>query len=106
MDNSKNKGQNNGNPLKMLTLITQFGISMIVPMALCFLVGIWLDRRLGTNFIAIILFFVGAVAGFSSVYSLSKKMTHKSAQEIEIEQILNKKNSEDTSENDNYERKD
>ena len=48
---------------KLLTCITQFGINMLVPTVLCFLLGLWLDKRLGTSFLAVLLFFVGAAAG-------------------------------------------
>ena len=59
--------------LKTLSLITQFGISMLVPIAMCFFCGFALDKWLGTSFIAIVLFFVGAVAGARNVYVLAKK---------------------------------
>ncbi len=60
-----------------LVLITQFGINMIVPIFLCFFAGIYLDKWLHTNFIAIILFFVGALAGFRNIYMMSKKSLKK-----------------------------
>ena len=56
-----------------LVLITQFGINMLVPIVLCFFAGIYLDKWLGTNFIVIILFFVGALAGGRNVYILAKR---------------------------------
>ena len=34
---------------KLLTCITQFGINMLVPTVLCFLLGLWLDKQLGTS---------------------------------------------------------
>ena len=42
-----------------LTLISQFGIMMLVPTGMMFALGYWLDGRLGTQFFAIVLFFVG-----------------------------------------------
>lgn len=69
----------NGNPkgmkdiFKLLTCVTQFGINMLVPMVLCFLLGLWLDKQLGTSFLAIILFFIGAAAGARNVYRFFKK---------------------------------
>lgn len=59
--------------MQTLTLISQFGINMLVPIFLCSFAGIWLDDKLGTDFIMIILFFVGAVAGGYNVYRLSKR---------------------------------
>ena len=58
---------------KLLTCITQFGINMLVPTVLCFLLGLWLDKQLGTSFLVVILFFVGAAAGARNVYRLFKK---------------------------------
>ena len=49
-------------------LVLQFGINMIVPILLCTFLGIVLDRYFGTSFIVIILFFLGAAAGFRNIY--------------------------------------
>lgn len=58
-------------------LIGQFGINMLVPIFLCSFIGIYLDNKLGTNFIVIILFFVGAVSGGYNIYRFSKKSLTK-----------------------------
>ena len=60
--------------LRYLSLISQFGINMLVPIFMCSFVGMYLDRKLGTEFIMILLFFVGALAGFRNIYVLSLKM--------------------------------
>lgn len=77
MQKAKNQKEqkNRQNTMRMLTLISQFGINMLVPIFLCFFVGMFLDRKLGTNYITIILFFVGAIAGFRNVYIFAKKHT-------------------------------
>ena len=59
---------------RSLALITQFGINMLVPIFLCTFLGIFLDRLCHTTFIAIILFFLGAAAGFRNVYIFAKKI--------------------------------
>ena len=46
---------------------------MLVPMVLCFLLGLWLDKQLGTSFLAVIFFFIGAAAGARNVYRFFKK---------------------------------
>lgn len=53
-------------------MIGQFGINMLVPVLACSLLGSFLDRKLGTNFIVIILFFIGAIAGFWNIYRMSR----------------------------------
>ncbi len=57
-----------------LTMITQFGINMVVPIALCSFAGYYLDRWLGTSYLVVILFFVGAAAGFRNVYIFAKRI--------------------------------
>lgn len=57
-----------------LTLIMQFGINMIVPIAMMTALGIYLDGRFGTWYLTIVLFFVGAVAGGQNVYRMAKRL--------------------------------
>ena len=74
MATGKKKDENSMREVfKTLTCITQFGISMLVPIAMCFFGGLLLDQWLGTSFIAIVLFFVGAIAGARNVYMLARK---------------------------------
>ena len=57
-----------------LALISQFGITMLVPIVLMFACGYWLDQKLGTSWIAVTFFFIGALAGFSNVFRLARKI--------------------------------
>ncbi len=50
---------------------------MLVPILLCTFLGIFLDRFFGTSFIVIILFFVGALAGFRNIFVFAKNMNSK-----------------------------
>lgn len=61
---------------KYIVYITQFTLLMIVPIFLCFFAGLYLDKALGTSFISIIMFFVGALAGGTAIYRTIKK-NHK-----------------------------
>ena len=54
---------------KTFALITQIGISMMVPIALCVALGIWIDGKFGTYWI-IPLIFIGMAAGFRNVYHM------------------------------------
>lgn len=60
-----------------LTLISQFGINMLVPIGLMTYLGWYLDKRLGTSYLVILLFFVGAIAGGQNVYRMAKKIYGK-----------------------------
>ena len=48
-----------------LTLILQFGLNMIVPIVMCTLFGTW---------IVIPLFIMGALAGFTNIFKMAKKI--------------------------------
>ena len=62
---------------RSFTMVIQFGISMLVPILLCTFLGIFLDRLLGTSFIVIILFFMGALAGFTNIFKIVRADTGK-----------------------------
>ncbi|MBD5452493.1 MAG: AtpZ/AtpI family protein [Lachnospiraceae bacterium] len=57
-----------------LAVITQFGINMLVPIFLCSFAGLFLDRKFGTAYWFVLLFFVGALAGFRNIFILAKKI--------------------------------
>lgn len=59
---------------RSLALISQFGINMLVPILLCMLAGSFLDDRLGTSYWAILLFFIGALAGFTNIFKMAKRI--------------------------------
>lgn len=60
--------------MRSLAAISQFGINMVVPICMCSAAGYFLDKWLETNFLMIILFFVGALAGFRNIYILARKI--------------------------------
>lgn len=64
----------NRNVYQSLAMIGQFGINMLVPVLLCSFLGIFLDKKLGTSYLVVILFFVGAAAGFWNIYRFSKNI--------------------------------
>ena len=57
-----------------LVMITHFSIHMLVPIFLCTFLGICLDKWLDTGFCVIILFFMGALAGFRNIYISAKEI--------------------------------
>ena len=59
---------------RSLTLITQFGINMLVPIGMMTWLGVYLDNRFGTSYLVILLFFMGAIAGAQNVYRMAKKI--------------------------------
>lgn len=57
-----------------MAVITQFGINMLVPIFLCSFAGWFLDGKFGTAFWFVLLFFVGALAGFRNIFILARKI--------------------------------
>lgn len=57
-----------------MTMIFQFGINMVVPIAMMAALGIWLDRKLDTAYLTIIFFFIGAIAGGQNIYRMAKRI--------------------------------
>ena len=64
----------NNSVYQSLALITQFSINMLVPIFLCSAAGYLLDKKLETSFLFVLLFFVGALAGFRNVFILAKRI--------------------------------
>jgi len=60
---SKNKGIARG-----LAMITQVGISMMVPIFLCVAIGIILDKKLNARYFTIIFLILGILAGARNTY--------------------------------------
>lgn len=58
-----------------LTTLTQFTIYMLVPIFMCSFLGMFIDKKAGTSYWMVSLFFVGAIAGFRNVYMLAKKIS-------------------------------
>ena len=64
-----------------MAMVMQFGLNMIVPICAMSALGVWLDRKLGTSFLTIIMFAAGASAGGQNVYRMAKRMCEREAQE-------------------------
>ena len=64
-----------------LTMVTQFGINMIVPICMMSAFGIWLDGKLGTTWLTILFFVIGAIAGGQNVYRMARHMCGEEAQD-------------------------
>lgn len=78
-----------------LAVISQFGINMLVPIFLCSFIGIVIDRKLGTSYVMVILFFVGALAGFRNVFRLAKKIYENDDNSRDTDPVVKKKNEMD-----------
>ena len=61
--------------IRSLSMISQFAIHMLVPICMCSYLGYFLDQKWNTNFMFILLFFMGALAGGRNVYRLARKIS-------------------------------
>lgn len=65
-----------------LSMIGQFGINMLVPVFVCSFLGMFLDRRLETDFLVVVFFFVGALAGGWNVFRLARRIYMSDAEQL------------------------
>lgn len=62
------------NPLENLALISQLGITMIVPIIGCFLLGNYLDTKFSTGNIFLLIFTIlGVLAAFRNLFMIGMK---------------------------------
>lgn len=54
---------------KNLALITQIGLSVLIPIMLCLALGIYIDKKVGTNMMWTIIFLIiGVLSGFLNIF--------------------------------------
>ena len=59
------------------SMVLQFGLNMIVPIAMCIALGVWIGDKYDMDWIVIPLFFVGALAGYTSIFKMVKQYLKK-----------------------------
>lgn len=62
---------------RAVAMITQIGISVLVPVFLCVYAGVWLDRKFDTGFWTIALMILGILAAFRNIYLLTRSFYAK-----------------------------
>lgn len=65
---------------RSLSLITQLGIHVMVPIFMCLAVGIFVDKYLGTS-LTVWLMFLGILAGGRNAYILAKTVLDQNVSE-------------------------
>ena len=78
-----------------LMLITQVGISMIVPILLCTFIGIWIMKYIYNPIIILISIIVGIIAGFRNIYVMVMSMYGKDKEKEDAEYEYYKKMEEE-----------
>lgn len=57
----------------VISMLFQFGINMIVPIIICIALGIWIGNRYQMEWVVVPFFFIGAIAGYTSIFKMVKK---------------------------------
>ena len=61
--------KNYGPILRMLSLISQLGITMLTSVFLCMFIGLWIDRNFSTH-VFLLFLILGVLGGIRGIYSL------------------------------------
>lgn len=66
------KKNNNRQIIQSFSMVLQFGLNMLVPIGLCTALGVWIGDKYDMDWIVIPLFFIGALAGYTSIFKMVK----------------------------------
>lgn len=72
------------------SMVLQFGLNMIIPIAMCIAVGVWIGDKYDMDWIVIPLFFVGALAGYTSIFKMVRQYLKKLNKRTKKEQDVKK----------------
>lgn len=70
----RDKGKEKKEILSALAMITQIGLAMMTCMGLSFIIGLYIDRFLGTKFWVMIMLLIGILASIRSLFILTGKI--------------------------------
>ena len=59
------------------SMVLQFGLNMIIPIAMCVALGVWIGDKYDMDWIVIPLFFIGVLAGYTSIFKMVKRYVNK-----------------------------
>ena len=63
--------------VQAFSMVLQFGINMLVPIGCCLAIGVWLGDKYDMDWVVIPLIFVGIMAGYNSIYRMTKQFLKK-----------------------------
>lgn len=84
------KRNNNKEIVEAFSMVTQFGINMLIPIGACVALGVWIGDKYNMDWVVIPLFFVGALAGYNSIFKMAKKFLKKKDERIKKENNVKK----------------
>ncbi|MBQ8519210.1 MAG: AtpZ/AtpI family protein [Agathobacter sp.] len=84
------KKVNNREIVESFSMVLQFGINMLVPIVMCIALGVWIGDTYDMDWIVIPFFFMGALAGYTSIFKMVKKYLKKKDTGAKKEQDVKK----------------
>ena len=84
------KKVNRNEIVESFSMVLQFGLNMMVPIALCIALGVWIGDKYDMDWIVIPLFFVGALASYTSIFKMVKQSLKKIDKGTKKEQDVKK----------------
>lgn len=67
------KKRNNREIARAFSMVTQFGLNMLIPIGAMVALGVWIGDEYDMDWIVIPLFFVGALAGYNSIFRMIQR---------------------------------
>lgn len=65
--------KNNREIVEAFSMVLQFGLNMLIPIGAMVALGVWVGDKFDMDWVVIPLFFVGALAGYNSIFRMVKK---------------------------------
>ena len=84
------KKVNKNEIVESFSMVLQFGLNMMVPIALCIALAVWIGDKYDMDWVVIPLFFVGALAGYTSIFKMVKQYLKKTEKRAKKETDVKK----------------
>ena len=72
-----NRKSDPGSIVRSLAMVTQLSVTLLTPVLLCTLLGVFLDRKAGTRYLALAGLLLGILAGSRNAWQLLTRISRK-----------------------------
>lgn len=83
----KKKNSYDKSVYQSIALVFQFGLNMLVPIGMMLFLGMFLDQLFHTNWIVVLLFFIGAAAGFTNIFKMAGGVYKRGSSRTELSDL-------------------
>lgn len=67
----RNRKSNPKSIARALAMVTQLAFTLLTPLILCTLAGLWLDGKMGTRYLSLVGLVLGLMAGARNAYMMA-----------------------------------